>query len=112
MANAEVVNLFGLPRADGKEIEYWSQTVGAFTGLLTSTSVDKKTGTVTKNTTEQELRLVPATDLPKFFEDYQVVLANRRGVTTNPMKLRRTLAHEGSRFNGLLDPVESVGPTN
>ena len=103
LQNAEMVNVFDLPRQDPDETEYWSRAIGEFTGVRATTSCDPKTGWPTTSVTPEAQRLVPATDIPNFLKEFQVAFLNGQGHPSNPLKLRRTKAFEDPRFAGLID---------
>ncbi len=108
LSNAEMVNVFDMPRQDPDETEYWSRAIGEFTGLKNSTSRDPKTGRPATSVTPEAQRLVPATDIPNFLSQFQVAFLNGQGHTRNPIKLRRTKAFQDPRFAGLIDSTPPV----
>ena len=103
LQNAEMVNVFDIPRQDPDETEYWSRAIGEFTGVKATTSCDPKTGWPTTSVTPEAQRLVAATDIPNFLKDFQVAFLSGQGHPRNPLKLNRTKAFKDPRFAGLID---------
>jgi type IV secretion system protein VirD4 len=108
LQNAEMINVFDIPRQDPDETEYWSRAIGEFTGVKATTSNDSKTGRPTTSVAPEAQRLVPATDIPNFLSNHQVAFLSGQGHTRNPLKLRRTRAFQDPRFAGLIDPNPPV----
>ena len=109
VGTAEMVNLFNLPAAQPDEIEHWSKAIGTYTGVRVTTAHDPQTGRVNETRTPEAVRLVAAADLPGFLHRFQVVFLNSRFHTSNPLKLRRTLASSDLRFRGIADLPAPVG---
>ncbi|UPT88234.1 type IV secretory system conjugative DNA transfer family protein [Bradyrhizobium barranii subsp. apii] len=108
IGTAEVVNLFNLSAAQPDEMEHWSKAIGTYTGVKTTTARDPKTGRINETRTPEAVRLVPPSDLPKFLHQWQVMLLTSRSYSPDPIKLRRTLAYNDARFDGLVDLVAPV----
>lgn len=108
LQNAEMINVFDIPRQDPDETEYWSRAIGEFTGVKATTSYDPKTGWPTTSVTSEAQRLIPATDIPNFLQHFQVAMLSGEGYTRNPLKLRRTKAFKDPRFAGLVDSTPPV----
>jgi type IV secretion system protein VirD4 len=111
LGTSEVTNVFDLPAVQPEELERWSQAIGTFTGVKTSTTTNAQSGQVTHNSDSMPRRLVAATDLPEFLKDWQVVFLTSKKYTRKPIKLRRTVAHSDRRFEGLIEGVPPVGTT-
>jgi len=109
IGTAEVVNLFNLSAAQPDEMEHWSKAIGTYTGVRVTSALDPKTGRVSETRTPEAVRLVPSSDLPKVLHEWQVMFLTSRAYTPDPIKLRRTLAYDDPRFQGLPDFVAPVG---
>jgi type IV secretion system protein VirD4 len=109
IGTAEMINLFNLSAAQPEEKEYWSKAIGTYTGVKGTTGKDARTGRTNESTTPEALRLVPATDLPRFLRRRQVVFLTSTAYTPDPLRLSRTLAYTDARFAGLIDLVAPVG---
>lgn len=103
LQNAEMLNVFDIPRQDPDETEFWSRAIGEFTGVKATTTYDPKTGWPTVSATPEAQRLIPATDIPNFLQHFQVAMLSGQDYTRNPLKLRRTKAFNDPRFAGLVD---------
>jgi type IV secretion system protein VirD4 len=109
IGTAEMVNLFNLPATQPDEMEHWSKAIGTYTSVKVTSSEAHETGRVNESKTPEPVRLVPASDLPGFLHEYQIVFLTSKYHTPNPLKLRRTLAHNSPRFRGLVDLQAPVG---
>lgn len=109
IGTAEVVNLFNLSPAQPDEAEHWSMAIGTYTGVKVTTARDPGTGRINETHTPEAVRLVPPSDLPRFLHQWEVMFLTGRAYTPDPVKLRRTLAYDDSRFEGLADFVAPVG---
>lgn len=109
VGTAEVVNLFNLSAAQPDEMEHWSRAIGTYTGVRITNALDPKTGQTSETRTPEAVRLVPPSDLAKLLHEWQVIFLTSRAYTPNPIKLRRTLAYDDPRFEGLADLVAPVG---
>ncbi|MBP1092147.1 type IV secretory system conjugative DNA transfer family protein [Bradyrhizobium diazoefficiens] len=109
MGTAEVVNLFNLSAAQPDEMEHWSKAIGTYTGVKVTRARDPNTGKFSETQTAEAVRLVPPSDLPKFLHEWQVMFLTSRTYTSDPIKMRRTLAYKDARFRGLADVVAPVG---
>ncbi|MDQ0547358.1 type IV secretory pathway TraG/TraD family ATPase VirD4 [Methylobacterium brachiatum] len=108
---AEVLMLFNLSGAQGTERERWSTALGTFTGVQETETTDPTTGKVSRSATAVAEALVPASDLAALTRGHTLVFLNSRAHTTDPLKLRKTLAHEDARCTKLLDFVKPVTAT-
>lgn len=108
---AEVIMLFNLSLAQGEERERWSKALGTFTGVQTTETTDPATGKTSRSSTAVAEALVPASDLAALTQRHTLVFLNGRAHTTDPLKLKKTLAHEDARCTGLLDLVKPVRAT-
>ncbi len=97
--------------AQGAERERWSSALGTFTGVQETVSRDPTTGRETKSVAPGPEALVPASELARLTQRHTLVFLNSAAYTTDPLKLRKTLAHRDTRFAGLLDPVAPVRAT-
>lgn len=104
-----MVNVFNLSPAQPDEVEHWSKAIGTYTGVRVTSALDPKTGRVNETHTPEAVRLVPPSDLPRFLHQWQVMFLTSKGYTPDPVKLRRTLAYDDPRFQGLVDEVAPVG---
>jgi type IV secretion system protein VirD4 len=111
IGTAEVLMLFNLSMAQGEERQRWSDTLGTFTGVHETLSTDPITGKETKSTTAGPEALVPSSELARMTHEYTLVFLNSGAYTTDPLKLRKTLAHDDQRFRGLASYISPVGPT-
>jgi type IV secretion system protein VirD4 len=109
IATAEMLNIFNLPASLPKENEYWSNAIGTYTGIKITTTPDSKTGKPVQTKTTEELRLVPASDLPKLLQKNQIMFLNSLFHTPDRVKLKRTVAHDDPRFASLVDFQAPVG---
>ncbi|MCB4806473.1 type IV secretory system conjugative DNA transfer family protein [Methylobacterium brachiatum] len=108
---AEALMLFNLSGAQGAERERWSSALGTFTGVQETVSRDPTTGRETKSVAPGPEALVPASELARLTQRHTLVFLNSAAYTTDPLKLRKTLAHRDARFAGLLNPVAPVRAT-
>ncbi|SFT26643.1 type IV secretory system conjugative DNA transfer family protein [Methylobacterium sp. yr668] len=108
---AEVIMLFNLSSAQGEERERWSKALGTFTGVQTTETTDPATSKKSRSSTAVADALVPASDLAALTQRHTLVFLNGRAHTTDPLKLKKTLAHEDPRCSGLLDLVKPVKAT-
>lgn len=108
---AEVIMLFNLSMAQGEERERWSKALGTFTGVQETVTTDPATGKVSRSSTAVAEALVPASDLAALTQRHTLVFLNSRAHTTDPLKLKKTLAHEDARCTGLLDFMKPVQAT-
>jgi type IV secretion system protein VirD4 len=108
---AEVIMLFNLSGAQGEERERWSKALGTFTGVQETETTDPTTGKVSRSSTAVADALVPASDLAALTQRHTLVFLNSRAHTTDPLKLKKTLAHEDARCTELLDFVKPVTAT-
>lgn len=108
---AEVIMLFNLSMAQGEERERWSKALGTFTGVQTTETADPATGKVSRSSTTVADALVPASDLAALTQRHTLVFLNSPAHTTDPLKLKKTLAHKDVRCTGLLDFVKPVTAT-
>lgn len=109
MGTAEVVNLFNLSAAQPDEMEHWSKAIGTYTGVKVTRARDPNSGKNNETQTAEAVRLVPPSDLPKFLHQWQVMFLTSRTYTSDPVKMRRTLAYNDARFRGLADAISPVG---
>lgn len=105
---SEVVTLFNIPRANPEEAEYWSKALGTYSGLIASTTYDGTTGKPTTNSQPTAMDLVPAGELAGLTLNKTIVFVNKRGVTSDPLLLDKTLSYNDRRFEGLLNFVAPV----
>ena len=110
MDTAEAVLLFSLSGAQGAERERWSTTLGTFTGIQETTSVDPVSGRESVSRTAVAEALVPASELARLTQHHTLVSLTSRAYTTDPLKLKKVFAHEDPRFTGLFDAVPPTGP--
>lgn len=110
MDTAEAVLLFSLSGAQGAERERWSTTLGTFTGIQETTSVDPVSGRESVSRTAVAEALVPASELARLTQHHTLVSLTSRAYTTDPLKLKKVFAHEDPRFAGLFDAVPPTGP--
>ena len=108
---AEAVLLFNLAGAQGAERERWSTALGTFTGVQETISRDPNTAKETKSVAPGPEALVPASELARVTQRHTLVFLASGAYTTDPLKLRKTLAHNDARFSGLLDFVAPVRAT-
>ena len=108
---AEALLLFNLSGAQGAERERWSTALGSFTGVQETISRDPNTGKETKSVAPGPEALVPASELARVTQRHTLVFLASGAYTTDPLKLRKTLAHADGRFSGLLDFVAPVRAT-
>jgi type IV secretion system protein VirD4 len=107
---AEMMNVFKLPAVLPDELEHWSKVIGTYTGIKVTTGSDSHTNKKTYSSEPVPVRLVPASDLTTFLDEWQYVSTNSlTSHTTDPIKLRRTLAYSDDRFAGLIDSTPPVG---
>lgn len=109
---AEVTLLFRLPRANPDEAEHWSKALGTYTGWVENTSPDPNTGRMTTSKQPGPIDLVPPGDMASVTRDHAIAFVNKAGVTSDPLRLGKSLAHRDPRFAGLISPVAPVGPTS
>lgn len=107
LGTAEVMNLFDIPAVQPDELERWSKAIGSFTGVKTTTT--RESNKINESQEPEERRLVVASDLPKFFQQWQVALLNSKSYSRMPVKLQRSLAYSDPRFHGLIDIDLPVG---
>lgn len=107
---AEIVTVSNFPPADPDELEYWSRTLGDFTGLVDNMSTDsmKKTSV---SQTSQPVRLKTATELASFDPNKLIVLSNSAARTKHPMILSKTVPHEEKRFRRFIQNTPPVRAT-
>ncbi|RDJ20274.1 TRAG family protein [Bosea caraganae] len=105
---AEVVTLFNLPRANPEEAEHWSKALGTYSGFVDSTTRDASTGKPATNSQPTAMELVPASSLAGLLQEKTIAFVNKRGVTSDPLLLDKTLSYDDPRFEGLLDFVVPV----
>ena len=110
LGTAEVANVFDLPATQPDELERWSRATGSYTGVKATTTRGGLSGEASTSSESQERRLVHASDLPEFFRQWQLAFVTNRAYTRSPLKLRRTLAYDDPRFQGLIDVEPPVGP--
>jgi type IV secretion system protein VirD4 len=110
IGTAEMINLFNLSAAQPDEMEHWSRAIGTYTGVRVTTARDPQTGRMNETHTPEAVRLVPATDLPKFLHQWQVAFLTSTVHTPDPLKLGKT-AYSDPRFKGLADLLPPVGRT-
>ena len=109
IGTAEALMLFNLSAAQGPERQRWSDTLGTFTAVHETVSIDPNTGRENKSTSAGPEALVPASDLARLTHEYTLVFLNSRAYTTDPLKLKKALAHEDPRFKEIGDFVQPVG---
>lgn len=105
---AEVVTLFNLPRANPEEAAHWSKALGTYSGFVDSTTSDGSAGKPTTNSQPTAIPLVPESSLAGLLQEKTIAFVNKRGVTSDPLLLDKTLSYEDPRFEGLLDFVVPV----
>jgi len=108
---AEMVNLFNLSAVRPDETERWSLALGTYTGTKLVLTEDVKSKKASTSRDQEPLRLVPAADLPRLLNEFQIVFLNGLRHTPYPLKLKRTAAHLDSRIACLLDLKAPVGST-
>lgn len=86
IATAEMLNIFNLPASLPKENEYWSDAIGTYTGIKTTTTSDSKTGKPIPTKATEAVRLVPASDLPKLLQKNQIMFLNSLSHTPDRVK--------------------------
>lgn len=107
LGTAEMINLFDLPATQPDELQRWSDAIGTYSGLKTATSISPSGKT--ENQEPVPVALMPATNLPDFLKMWQIVFLTSKRYTRNPLKLRRTTAHNDPRFRGLIKDIAPVG---
>ena len=98
LGTAEVTNLFDIPAVQPDELERWSKAIGSFTGVKTTKT--RESNKTNESQEPEERRLVVASDLPKFFQQWQVTLINSKSYTRMPVRLQRSLAYAVGREVG------------
>ncbi len=109
---SEVVTLFNLTRANPEEAKHWSDALGTFSGLVQSTTLDGSTSKPTTNLQPTAVHLVPPGSLAELTLEKTIAFVNKRGVTSDPLLLDKTLAYQDPRFVDLLNfvaPVDQAG---
>jgi type IV secretion system protein VirD4 len=109
LGTASVVNLFNLTKVQPDEARRWSEAVGSYTDLVTSTSTDKKTGVVTESKSLQAIPLAPTSDITSLPGNPSIVFINSDRYTRYPLKLKKTAAFADPRFKGLIAGTPPVG---
>ncbi|NEU12715.1 type IV secretory system conjugative DNA transfer family protein [Methylobacterium sp. BTF04] len=110
MDTAEIVTVSDLPAISVEERERFSRMLGRYTARLPSTSQTKgEEGPSSTSQSLQEASLEDETGEDILAADRLVVFANSRRYTRHPIRLRKTVPHKDTRFDGLLSGVAPVG---
>jgi type IV secretion system protein VirD4 len=109
---AEVVTVFNIPAVDPDESERWSRTVGDYTALVTTTSSGGEgKGKTTTSRAPQAARLMTPSALITMPQDELIAFINAGDQRSNPIRLRKTVAHVDPRFRRLIQSAPPVGKT-
>lgn len=107
IGTAEALMLFNLSQAQGEERQKWSKALGTWTGADPRPG---RNGGPDIYDVPVSVDLVAPTALAALTQDNALVFLNSGRYTTDPLKLRKT-KYDDTRFTGLLDGAQPVGPT-
>ena len=106
---AEVVTVFNLSSVDPDETERWSRTLGDYTALISSTSSNTEgKGASTTTRAPQAARLMTPSALIGMPSGELLAFINSSAYPSRPMRLDKTVAHNDSRFERLIQSTRPV----